>query len=299
MGMNDFFNAAIWEKAWKDHGDTIVNKMKKVGIVPAKAFDHKAKSFNEQSFNEEGRKRSARILNWMEGQGVRFENASVLDIGAASGVFTVPFAERGARVTAVESSLPLVELLGENTAKFAENKVKIVPEPFEDIDVQARGWSHAFDLVFVSMCPIFLDWESVEKVLHCAQQFCYISMPAGSAEHSLVNEIWPLITDKPFKTKPMEMGYLLHLLFLKGYSYESLITRETKTTEVSREVALQEMMNWLPGHGLPADDRNRKLIADYLEQAYPSGKVVVRQGGRFGKVLIRLQEQNMYTRDGQ
>lgn len=297
--MNDFFNAAIWEKAWKDHGDTIVNKMKKVGILPAKAFDHKAKSFNEQSFNEEGRKRSARILNWMEGQGVRFENASVLDIGAASGVFTVPFAERGARVTAVESSLPLVELLGENTAKFAENKVKIVPEPFEDIDVQARGWSHAFDLVFVSMCPIFLDWESVEKVLHCAQQFCYISMPAGSAEHSLVNEIWPLITDKPFKTKPMEMGYLLHLLFLKGYSYESLITRETKTTEVSREVALQEMMNWLPGHGLPADDRNRKLIADYLEQAYPSGKVVVRQGGRFGKVLIRLQEQNMYARDGQ
>jgi 2-polyprenyl-3-methyl-5-hydroxy-6-metoxy-1,4-benzoquinol methylase len=293
--MNDFFNEAIWEKAWKDHGDTVVNKMKKAGIEPARAFDHKARSFNEQSFNEEGRKRTTRILNWLEGQGVHFENASVLDIGAASGVFSVPFAERGAHVTAVESSPPLVELLEGNIYKFADDQIKIIPEPFENIDVQNRGWSQAFDLVFVSMCPVILDWESVEKVLQCARQFCYLSMPAGSTEHSLVNEIWSLITGQPFKTKHLEMGYLLHLLYLKGYSYESLITRETKTTVVSREAALQEMMNWLRSHGLPADDRNRKTVADYLEQTYPSGKVTVRQSGRFGKVLIRLQDQNMYT----
>jgi 2-polyprenyl-3-methyl-5-hydroxy-6-metoxy-1,4-benzoquinol methylase len=190
--MNDFFNEAIWEKAWKDHGDTVVNKIKKAGIEPARAFDHKARSFNEQSFNEEGRKRTTRILNWLEGQGVHFENASVLDIGAASGVFSVPFAERGAHVTAVESSPPLVEFLEGNIYKFAEDQIKIIPEPFENIDVQNRGWSQAFDLVFVSMCPVILDWESVEKVLQCARQFCYISMPAGSTEHSLVNEIWPL-----------------------------------------------------------------------------------------------------------
>ncbi|MGO4375955.1 SAM-dependent methyltransferase, partial [Paenibacillus sp. MCAF20] len=60
--MNDFFNETIWEEAWKENGDTIVNKMKKAGIVPAKAFDHKAKTFNEQSFNEEGRKRTTRIV---------------------------------------------------------------------------------------------------------------------------------------------------------------------------------------------------------------------------------------------
>lgn len=295
--MNDFFNADIWEKAWKEDADTGVKKMKKAGIDPARAFDQKAKTFNEQSFNEEGRKRTKRIMNWIEGQGVRFENASVLDIGAASGVFSVPFAERGARVTAVETSPPLVELLEANIAKFAEGQVKIVPEPFEDIDVQAKGWSQAFDLVFVSMCPVIHNWESVEKVLHCARKFCYISMPASPAEHSLVNEIWPLVTGRPFHTKQMEIGYLLHLLYLKGYAYESLITRETKTTEVSREEALKEAMIWLRHHGLPADERNRKTVADYLEQTYPSGKVAIRQGGRFGKVLIRLQDQNMYARE--
>ncbi|GJM70018.1 hypothetical protein HMSSN036_22340 [Paenibacillus macerans] len=61
-----------------------------------RTFDDKAKSFNEQAFSEEGRQRARRIMNWLEGQGVTFKDNSILDIGAASGGFTVPFAERGA-----------------------------------------------------------------------------------------------------------------------------------------------------------------------------------------------------------
>ncbi|MNH38137.1 hypothetical protein D3C78_1621690 [compost metagenome] len=55
-------------------------------------------------------------------------------------------------------------------------------------------------------------------------------------------------------------------------------------------------MTWLGHHRLPADERKMRIVANYLEQSYPSGKVVVQEGGRFGKVLIRLQDQNMYTR---
>ncbi|WIV17415.1 class I SAM-dependent methyltransferase [Paenibacillus polygoni] len=294
--MNDFFNEAIWEKAWKEHGENAQKKMKSAGVQPSNAFDHKAKMFNEQSFNEAGKKRTSRIMSWLEGQGVQFNNASVLDIGAASGVFSIPFAERGAHVTAVESSLPLVELLKENVAALAGNEVTIIPEPFENIDVIASGWVDAFHLVFASMCPVILDWQSVEKLLLCAREYCYISMPAGSIEISLINEIWPLITDQPFKKKHMEMGYLLHLLYLKGYSYESLISKETKTTEVSKEDALKEVLHWLKNHDLPTDEQVQKIVTDYLDEAYPSGKVVIKQSGRYGKVLVRLQAEEMYTK---
>lgn len=295
--MNEFFNASVWEKAWKDDADLKLDRMKRNGIDPTRSFDHKAKIFNEQSFSEEGRERTRRIMNWLEGQGVRFENASVLDIGAASGVFSVPFAERGARITAVETSPPLVELLQENTSTFAEDQVSIVPLAFEDIDVASKGWKGAFDLVFVSMSPVVHDWESVERLLQCSRKYCYISMPVVPTEHSLLKEIWPLVTGQSYQSKLTEMGYLLHLLFLKGYAYESLITREVKTKEISREAALQEAMTWLGHHRLPANERNRSIIADYLEQAYPFGKVVIQEGGRYGKVLIRLQDQHMYTRN--
>ncbi|RCX23717.1 FkbM family methyltransferase [Fontibacillus phaseoli] len=292
---NELFNEAVWEKAWKEDMQTAVNKMKNAGMDPARVLDHKAKTFNEQAFNEEGRKRAKRIMNWLVGQGVTFQDASVLDVGAASGGFSVPFAEKGASVTSVEPSLPLVQLLKENAAGLTNGKVEVVAEPFEDIDIQSKGWEKAFDFVFVSMCPVIVDWDSVEKVLRCARKFCYISLSVGSREHSLMNEIWPLVTDQPMKNEHLEMAYLLHLLYLKGYSYESLVTREMNTREVSRETALQEVMELLSIFELPADDRNRQIVADYLEETYPAGKLNITQGGRFGKVLIRLQDESMYT----
>lgn len=295
--IHDFFNESLWEKAWKEDPYTGVNKMKKAGIDPTHSFDDKATEFNEQVFNEEGRRRTKRIMNWLEGQGVDFRNSSILDIGAASGGFTVPFAERGAKVTSVEPCLPLAVLLEENIAGITNGKVEVVTEPFENIDIQARGWEKAFDFVFVSMCPAITDWESVEKVLSCARKFCYISLPAGSREHSLMNEVRPLLTDKPLQEKHWEMNYLLQLLYLKGYAYETVVSKELKTAEISREAASQEVMQWLKMHGLPADDRNRSIVSGYLERTYPAGNVTVSQGGRFGKVLIRLQDQSMYTRE--
>ena len=292
--MNDFYDEAAWEQAWKDYGDSVANKLAGAGVDLSRSFDAKAKVFNEQSFNEEGRRRTARIINWLEVQGVELEGASVLDVGAASGVFSVPFAERGAFVTAVESSPPLVELLSANLAGFGPDRASIVAERFENVDAEARGWSGKFDLVFVSMCPVVRDWVSVEKLLGCASRFCYISLPVGSAEHSLASEIWPLIVGQPFRPGPTAMGYLLHLLYLKGYSYQSIVTQERKTAEMSREAALQEAMGLLSSRGLPADEASRRTIADYLERTYPSGTVTVRQGGRFGKVLIRLQDLSMY-----
>ncbi|WP_261300662.1 class I SAM-dependent methyltransferase [Paenibacillus andongensis] len=294
---NGFFDVNMWEKAWKEDMTTGVNKMKGAGIDPTHSFDDKASKFNEQAFNEEGRLRTKRIMNWLEGQGVTFKDASILDIGAASGGFSVPFAERGAHVTSVEPCLPLVELLKGNIAGITNGNVEVVPEPFEDIDVLAKGWRNAFDIVFISMCPAIVDWESVEKVLSCARQFCYISLSAGPREHSLVNEILPLVTDQTLKTGHSEMAYLLHLLYLKGYSYGSLVTRETKFTEVTKETALQEVMSGLHMYNLPANERNREIVVDYLERTYSSDKIVIQQGGRFGKVLIQLQNQNMYTRE--
>lgn len=294
---NELFDASVWEKAWKEDPHAGANKMKKAGIDPAHSFDHKAEAFNKEVFSEEGRRRARRIMNWLEDQGVVLDGKSVLDIGAASGGFAVPFAERGADVTAVEPSRPLVELMKSNVSGIANGNVKIVTQPFEEIDISAKGWERAFDLVFVSMCPVMADWESVERVLSCAREFCYMSLPAGPSEHSLVDELWPLIAGRPRNAAHSEMAYLLHLLFLKGYAYQSLISRETKTKTVSREAAFEEAIQLLKLCGLSPDERVRGIVSGHLEKNYSSDRVTIRQGGRFGKVLVRLKSQNMYSRD--
>jgi hypothetical protein len=62
------------------------------------------------------------------------------------------------------------------------------------------------------------------------------------------------------------------------------------TREVSREIAYQEVIDWLRMFGLPANDRNRQIVTEYLERTYPVNKVEIRQSGRFGKVLIHLHD---------
>ncbi|MNC28840.1 Methyltransferase domain protein [compost metagenome] len=294
--MNDLFNADVWEKAWKEDPAAMGNRFKQSGMDMARAFDHKAKSFNEEVFSEGGRRRSERIIGWLEGQGVDFEGLSVLDVGAASGGFTVPFADRGAKVTAVEPNLPLSELFMENTARFGPGQVELVRDLYENVDLDARGWKGAFDLVFVSMSPAVVDWESVESLLSCARQYCYISLSAGGREYSLLNEVLPLLNGQQLHAKSSDMAYLTHLLYLKGYSFESLITREMKSTELSSGEAIEETMHMLKHHNLPADEAARRTVTEYVHRTYPDGKVLIKQGGRFGKVLIRLQDLNMYSR---
>ncbi|QQZ60957.1 class I SAM-dependent methyltransferase [Paenibacillus sonchi] len=294
--INDLFSADVWEKAWKEDPAAMGNRFKQSGMDMARAFDHKAKSFNEEVFSEGGRRRSERIIGWLEGQGVDFEGLSVLDVGAASGGFTVPFADRGAKVTAVEPNHPLAGLFIENTARFGPGQVELVHDLFEHVDLDAKGWKGAFDLVFASMSPVVVDWESVESVLSCARKYCYISLNAGGREFSLLNEVLPLLNGQALPAKSSDMAYLTHLLYLKGYSFESLITREMKTTELSSEEAVEETLMLLKHHKLPADEAARRTVTEYVHRTYPDGKVQVQQGGRFGKVLIRLQELNMYSR---
>ncbi|SET15292.1 bifunctional 2-polyprenyl-6-hydroxyphenol methylase/3-demethylubiquinol 3-O-methyltransferase UbiG [Paenibacillus sp. NFR01] len=293
---SDLFDAAVWEQAWKDDPKAMGNRFRTTGTDTTKSFDDKAVVFDKEVFSESGRQRAERIIGWLEGLGVEFAGLSVLDIGAASGGFAVPFADRGAKVTAVEPNGPLGELFVRNTARFTNGEIELVQEPFEDIDLEARGWLKAFDLVFVSMCPVVHDWESVERVIGCASRYCYISMLAGGMDHSLRTELLPVLTGKAMPVESSDMAYLNQLLYLKGYSYESIITRESKSAEFTIEGAIDDVMDGMKAHfGLATEEARNKAKA-YLQQTYPDNKVVIRQGGRFGKVLIQLREQQMYSR---
>lgn len=291
--LNNIFDELNWEKAWREDESTGVNMMKAAGIVPERAFDKTAQKYNDQCFTEEGKQRTERIIGWLEQQGAAFEGASVLDIGAASGGFSIPFAQRGAQVTAVEPNRPFAKILEENNRKWAEGKINIVKDVFEEIEIEKKGWEKAFDLVFVSMCPAIVDWESVEKVLSCARKFCYISLSAGPREHSLTNEILPYLKHPYKKPHNSEMIYLMQLLYLKGYAFHSLVTKEMKVTEISREAAIQEVLNWLNIYKYPIDLETHPMIESYLKQKYASQPITIHSGGRFGKVLVKLEDPSM------
>lgn len=255
-------------------------------------FERWAREYHQQSFTEEGKQRSGRIIGWIENQGVSFDGLSILDIGAASGIFTIPFATKGATVTAVEPSELLVSLMKETIPASLTSSIDIVSERFEDISIQDKGWKKKYDFAFASMCPAISNWETIEQAISTARKYVYISTMAGSREHTLIDELKEVLGVYP-SYNAGDMGYIQQLLYLKDYSYTTLITKETSYMEMPVEEVVDKLQEWLSTHELPTDEGSLALAEQYIRDTYKDGMVTFSRGGKFGKILIQLEQPNM------
>ncbi|PQP81037.1 SAM-dependent methyltransferase [Paenibacillus sp. PCH8] len=286
------FNLSVWEEAWKNRPRSSKYKKKSTPFNTEEAFERWAREYHAQSFTEEGQQRSERIMGWIENQGVEFAGLSILDIGAASGIFTIPFAAKGATVTAVEPSELLVSLMKETIPSSLKSNIEIVTEQFEDISIQDQSWEKKYDFAFASMCPAMSDWETIEQAINCARKYVYISTMAGQREHTLMDELNSVLGISS-SYKAGDMGYIQQLLYLKGYSYTMIITREINSFEMPVEEIIQKLPEWLTTYELPTDQDSLRLAEQYIQDTYKDGLVSFSRGARFGKILIQLDQPNM------
>ncbi|MGM0875761.1 MAG: class I SAM-dependent methyltransferase [Bacillota bacterium] len=284
----NLFKNQVWKSAWNNDLNTSLRIMQRLGQgnYQTEEFKKWAISYDKNSFSHEGRQRSNRILTWIENQVVSFKDLSVLDIGAASGIFSIPFAEKGANVTAIEPSPELSIMLEKNTMNYSV-QVNVIQKPFEEISTDKHNQS--YDLVFASMCPAMKDWEMVEKALSFAKKFCYISMMAGPKENHLMDELLPIIDLEPREIGSSDMAYLLQLLYVNGYSYQTLIEKKMKTVKIDLDCAVDNLTEWFIEYGIPIEERLLRKSEEYLRETYED-EISLRMGGRFGKVLVHLED---------
>lgn len=288
------FDLSVWEEAWKNRPRSSNYKKKSVPSNTEEAFGRWARDYHAQSFTEEGKQRSERIMGWIENQGVEFAGLSILDIGAASGIFTIPFAEKGASVTAVEPSELLVSLMKETIPSSLESNIEIVNERYEEISIKDKGWEKKYDFAFASMCPAMSDWETIEQAISCARKYVYISTMAGQREHTLMDELKDVL-GVTSSYMAGDMGYIQQLLYLKGYSYTMIITKEVNSFEVPMEEVVEKLPEWLNTYELPSDEDSLRLAEKYITDTYKDSAVTFSRGARFGKILIQLEQPNMKT----
>lgn len=281
---SQIFNPKYWEQAWKEDPNTSLKRMKKAGLgtYQSEGFATWAKKFDANSFNEEGVKRTERIIKWIESQINSFEGLSVLDVGAASGVFSIPFAKRGASVSSLEPS-PLLNTMLKKNAKKNYVNVDIISQPFEEYE---PANSEGFDFVFASMCPAITDWDVVKKALSLSNKYLYVSLMAGPKENQLIEELLSVLNVKGENTSS-EMYYLLQLLYLNNYTYQTLIERHHKTVNTSIDGVVHNLETWFLDYNIVLNNTQKTEAVDYLTLTYGE-KVPVTTGGKFGKVLIHL-----------
>ncbi|GGG95507.1 methyltransferase domain-containing protein [Staphylococcus pragensis] len=280
----NIFSNQFWEEAWENDENTQDKRMKRAGLGDphAPGFKKWAENFNKNSFTEESQKRTRRIMDWVEKQTGSFSNLSILDVGAASGVFSIPFAKEGAKVTSLEPSPILHDMLKDNAQHYGV-EVATVNQSFEDTSVEDLG---QYDLVFASMCPAVTTWEAVKKAIDIAQKYVYVSLIAGPKENSIVDEVVAFLGVES-QAMTADMYYLLQLLYFNDYTYETLIERHTQYNDKPIEDVMQQLPQWLKEVEVALDEQQRKSVEQYLQDKYDDTVPVV-TGGKFGKVLIHV-----------
>lgn len=103
------------------------------------------------------------------------ENDSVLDLGCGEGSITLPLARKVRKVTGVDSSVKMLELLNERAEENGIDNVETILKPLEDITPEEIG-SHDVVLASRSLNGIIPIKETLENIDKIANKYVFITL---------------------------------------------------------------------------------------------------------------------------
>lgn len=229
-------------------------------------------------YQDEGRARKYSQMShlWVDGEervaGFHLDPAwTAIDIGSGPGIMTVPMAKRCAKVTAVEPSPHMIQLLRERAAAEGLSNIDIVQARWEEAD-----GLEPHDVVVASYCLLMPDIKAaLLKMNKLARERVYIYWFAGTTywERSRI-DLYPSIHGRPHYPGP-KVDVLFNVLYQLGIypDIEVLDQSGAKEKAMGMEEALSDLRDLLM---LP-DRSHDRLLREYIETKYePNGETFIR-----------------------
>jgi len=127
---------------------------------------------------------------------------TVLDIGAGTGNFAIPFARVARTVTAVEPSAGMASLLRKNAAARGLTNIHLVDARWEDADVEAHDAAFCSHAMYSSLDLVGF----VRKMESKARHLCCLVMRVPSHD-GVLRELSRLIHGQPYDSPNFWVGY--------------------------------------------------------------------------------------------
>lgn len=204
-----------WEKALSESAK---NMHGKAGFLESvDQWNLRARQFTANRGFLHSKSRQFELLERLQQLGAFKAGFKVLDIGAGSGRYSIPFAKMGADVVAIEPAISMAEHLQHNIEQEQVTNVTIVNQPWQTVDLKREIFQGGFDLVFASMTPGISSPTDLIKMMDASTHACYLSAHTKQRwQH--VEAFWKEFYRTELPESPGNFMYRFGLLYAMGYS---------------------------------------------------------------------------------
>jgi len=221
-------------------------------------WDAKARTFPR--YEEGEHNYEAGVLKTIREHGVDFCGKSVLDVGCGSGMYTLRLAREAERVTAVDISGVMLDILRQDAAALGVDNIDYVHSDWAEFDAR-----RTFDVVFCSMTPAIESDESREKLLGHAWGWTVFMGFAGRMESDVMAGLFERygLAPKVFNNGPQMRKWLTG----RGITPVSVILEDQWVVPKNLEEALDACATTLTNYGVEPDhDLLRRHLARFEDE---------------------------------
>jgi SAM-dependent methyltransferase len=233
------------------------------------------KGISKNSKPHKKKKSMGEIFEMLEEVGFKIKGSSILDIGSGPGAAAIPFAEAGAKVTALDISSTALDHLKAYTEKKGLD-VNTIAASWWTADIDRLNLRNRFDLVFVTNSPAVKDVEGFDRMLHCSKGFGFYSffiqnhgygpMIGSDVVQKVLKGYGPKNTSKKGSLFTNAFMYL----YLKGYRPVVRINDNKRNISMSWEEAADHTIESL-NHFEPCTATVKRRIREYYKSSAVNG----------------------------
>ena len=217
MGIN-ISNPETWIEMWEEAlSESKNNQLGRDGYLEfIDMWNKRAQQFAGRTVRSQSQNRQNELIERLQQLGAFKAGFRILDIGAGSGRYAIPFAKIGCEVVAIEPAKSMVEHLQHHIEEEQVTNIKIIHQPWQTVDLEKENMKDSFDLVFASMTPGISSPTDLLKMVDASRHACYLSAHTRQRwQH--VDAFWKEIHGTEMPDSPGNFMYRFGLLYAMDF----------------------------------------------------------------------------------
>ena len=226
------------------------------------------------------------IIHLLKEKKILKEGIKILDLGCGTGRFSIPFAQMGAQVTAVDISDKMLQYLKEEIPAEVSSRITPLKLDWHTFDPIQQGFASSFDLSFAHMTPAITGPDSFLKFHSTSRQWCLFVGWSGERKQNTAEALWQHITGKEFDAKGIgDIIFPFNLLYSMGYrpSLDFQYHQHEKLVYWEREADL--LFDLFCEHIEEENEALQEKISAFLQSIAQEGKVSSVLTGWVGRMI--------------